>query len=345
MQQALSVLKAKGHKITKEEEQGALIAILLHDIGHGPFSHALENSIIRDINHEDISKIFMYRLNSQFDGMLSIGIDIFRHKYPKNYLSQLVSSQLDMDRLDYMARDSFFTGVSEGIVSTERIIKMLDMSDDKLVVEAKGIYSLEKFIVARRLMYWQVYLHKTVLSAENMLMKILKRAEYLVKKGIDLFATPSLKFFLENNFSDNNILSNPEILEKYSMLDDFDIFTSIKVWTNHEDKILAILSSNLVNRKLFKCKIQPEPFDYFYIEKLKEKIITKYNLKEKDLEYFFYSDTTSNYAYNLKADKINILFSSGKILDIVEASDQLNISVLSQAVTKHFICYPKDVDN
>ncbi len=345
MQQALSVLKAKGHEITKEEEQGALIAILLHDIGHGPFSHTLENSIIRDINHEDISKIFMYRLNSQFDGMLSIGIDIFRHKYPKNYLSQLVSSQLDMDRLDYLARDSFFTGVSEGIVSTERIIKMLDVSDDKLVVEAKGIYSLEKFVVARRLMYWQVYLHKTVLSAENLLMKILKRAEYLTKNGIDLFATPSLKFFLENNFSDNDILSNPEILKRYSMLDDFDIFTSIKVWTNHEDKILATLSSNLVNRRLFKCKIQPEPFDYFYIENLKEKIINKYNLKEKDLEYFFYSDTTSNYAYNLKADKINVLFGSGKILDIVEASDQLNISVLSQAVTKHFICYPKDVDN
>ncbi|MCD4788924.1 MAG: HD domain-containing protein [Bacteroidales bacterium] len=345
MQQALSVLKAKGHKITKEEEQGALIAILLHDIGHGPFSHTLENSIIKGINHEDISKIFMYRLNSQFEGMLSIGIDIFRHKYPKNYLSQLVSSQLDMDRLDYLARDSFFTGVSEGIVSTERIIKMLDMSDDKLVVEAKGIYSIEKFVVARRLMYWQVYLHKTVLSAENLLMKILKRAEYLTKKGTNLFATPPLKFFLENNFSDNNILSNPEILKKYSMLDDFDIFTSIKVWINHEDKILSTLSSNLVNRKLFKCKIQPEPFDYFYIEKLKEKIINKYNLKEKDLEYFFYSDTTSNYAYNLKADKINILFSSGKILDIVEASDQLNISVLSQAVTKHFICYPKDVDN
>ena len=345
MQQALSVLKAKGHKITKEEEQGALIAILLHDIGHGPFSHTLENSIIKGINHEDISKIFMYRLNSQFEGMLSIGIDIFRHKYPKNYLSQLVSSQLDMDRLDYLARDSFFTGVSEGIVSTESIIKMLDMSDDKLVVEAKGIYSIEKFVVARRLMYWQVYLHKTVLSAENLLMKILKRAEYLTKKGTNLFATLPLKFFLENNFSDNDILSNPEILKKYSMLDDFDIFTSIKVWINHEDKILATLSSNLVNRKLFKCKIQPEPFDYFYIEKLKEKIINKYNLKEKDLEYFFYSDTTSNYAYNLKADKINILFSSGKILDIVEASDQLNISVLSQAVTKHFICYPKDVDN
>lgn len=345
MQQSINVLKAKGNFITPEEEEGACIAILLHDIGHGPFSHALEHSIIKNINHEAISEILMQQLNEQFDGKLSLAIKIFNKSYHKNFLSQLVSSQLDMDRLDYLKRDSFFTGVSEGVIGTERLIKMLDVADDELVVEAKGIYSLEKFIVARRIMYWQVYLHKTVLAAENMLMHILERAAYLAKNRIQLFATPALLYFLRSDFNESDILENKEILTNYTLLDDFDIFTAIKVWCKHEDKILSTLSQNMVTRNLFRCEIQLEPFDYFYIEEIREKITTKYELGENELKYFFYTDTTSNYAYNLDSDKINIQLKKGKILDVVEASDQLDISILSNIVTKHYICYPKDVDN
>lgn len=343
MQEALTTLKAKGHKISHEEEEAALIAILLHDIGHGPFSHALENSIVQKTNHEEISSIFMVRLNDEFGNNLKMGIDIFNHKYKKSFLSQLVSSQLDMDRLDYLKRDSFFTGVSEGVIGTERIIKMLDVEGDNLVVEAKGIYSLEKFIVARRIMYWQVYLHKTVLSAENMLTKILKRARFLALNGTDLFSTPALRFFLNYN-SNSDFNADPESISQFSQLDDFDIFTSIKVWKTHNDKILSTLCRNLSERRLFKCQIQAEPFEYFFIEEIKSQIIDKYNLREDELEYFFYSDTTSNYAYNLDSDKILIRTKPGKIIDLAEASDQMDASVHSKAIIKHFICYPKDVD-
>jgi HD superfamily phosphohydrolase len=345
MQQAIAVLKAKGNTITPEEEEAACIAILLHDIGHGPFSHALENSIIRNMNHEAISGILMQQLNDYFENKLSLAIEIFKKNYQKKFLSQLVSSQLDMDRLDYLKRDSFFTGVSEGVIGTDRLIKMLDVADDELVVEAKGIYSLEKFIVARRIMYWQVYLHKTVLAAENMLMKILERAQFVAKNGMQIFATPALLYFLKSDFSKTDIHINPDVLKNYTLLDDFDIFTAIKVWCNHEDKILSVLSRNMVNRNLFRCRIQMEPFDYFYIEEIREKIVSKYDLEPNELAYFFYTDTTSNYAYNLDSEKINIQLKKGKILDIVQASDQLDISILSNVVTKHYICYPKDVDN
>ncbi|MCD4730483.1 MAG: HD domain-containing protein [Bacteroidales bacterium] len=345
MQQAINVLKVKENNITPEEEEAACIAILLHDIGHGPFSHALENSIVRNINHEEISEILMQQLNEYFNGKLSLAIEIFNKSYHKNFLSQLVSSQLDMDRLDYLKRDSFFTGVSEGVIGTERLIKMLDVADDELVVEAKGIYSLEKFIVSRRIMYWQVYLHKTVLAAENMLMRILERAQFVAKNGMQIFATPALLYFLKSDFSKTDIHTNPEVLKNYTLLDDFDIFTAIKVWCNHEDKILSVLSRNLVNRNLFRCRIQLEPFEYFYIEEIREKIVSKYGIQPIELAYFFYADTTSNYAYNLDSEKINIQIRKGKILDIIQASDQLDISILSNVVTKHYICYPKDVDN
>jgi HD superfamily phosphohydrolase len=299
--------------------------------------------MVQGINHEEISAILMRQLNEEFDNKLQAGIDIFNHNYKKNFLSQLVSSQLDMDRLDYLKRDSFFTGVSEGIIGTERIIKMLDVAGDNLVVEAKGIYSLEKFIVARRIMYWQVYLHKTVLSAENMLIKILKRARFLVLKGTDLFCTPALRFFLNYN-SNGDFRTDPESINQFSQLDDFDIFTSIKVWKFHSDKILSILCHSLAERKLFRCIIQAEPFDYFFVENIKAQIIEKYKINENEMEYFFLSDTTSNYAYNLDSDKILILQKSGKIIDLAEASDQMDTSVLSKPVIKHFICYPKDVD-
>lgn len=345
MQEAIGVLKAKGHKISQEEEQGALIAILLHDIGHGPFSHALEHSIVKNTNHEAISRIFMVKLNELFGYQLTTGIDIFLHKYHKNFLSQLVSGQLDIDRLDYLKRDSFFTGVSEGVIGTERIIKMLDIVDDNLVVEAKGIYSLEKFIVARRIMYWQVYLHKTVLSAESMLIKALDRANYLAKAGNDLFATEPLSFFLSQDFTFKDFIAKEEIIENFSRLDDFDIFTSIKSWTNHPDKILSTLCRSLVERHLFRCEIQREPFDYFYLEDIKSKIIKNYNIEENEVSYFFIDDTTSNYAYKTESENINIKTKSGKVSDIIEISDQLDIPILSKAVTKHFICYPKDVNN
>jgi HD superfamily phosphohydrolase len=250
-----------------------------------------------------------------------------------------------MDRLDYLKRDSFFTGVSEGVIGTERIIKMLDVADDNLVVDAKGIYSLEKFIVARRIMYWQVYLHKTVLAAENMLMKILRRAQFLAKQGLTVFATPALSYLLTTDYSKSDIKTNPAIIKNFALLDDFDIFTAIKVWCDHEDKILSFLSRSMVNRQLFRCQIQIEPFDYFYIENMRDTIVKKYDLHPDEVVYYFYTDTTSNYAYNLEAEKINVKLEKGKILDIAEVSDHLDISVLSAVVTKHFICYPKDVDN
>jgi HD superfamily phosphohydrolase len=345
MQTAIQSLKSKGIKINKQETKGALIAILLHDIGHGPFSHALEYSLASGINHEFISEVFMQKLNADFDGELSLGIDIFKNDYKKNFLSQLVSSQLDTDRLDYLTRDSFFTGVSEGIIGTQRIIKMLNVADDKLLVEEKGIYSIEKFIVARRIMYWQVYLHKTVLSAETMLIKILERAKCLASNGYELFATPSLHYFLYNKIDKEAIIHNDEAIRQFAMLDDSDIAASIKNWESENDPILSNLSRSLVNRKLFKCEIQKEPFDYFRIEKIKEKIMDQLNLEsESDLSFFFISDTTSNYAYKLDTDKINILTKSGKVKDLIEASDQLNSNNFNKAVTKHFICYPKGIE-
>jgi HD superfamily phosphohydrolase len=345
MQQAINVLKYKGINITTKEEEAACIAILLHDIGHGPFSHALEHSIIKQVQHEDISEILMQQLNDQFEGRLALSIQIFNRQYHKNFLSQLVSSQLDMDRLDYLKRDSFFTGVSEGVIGTDRLIKMLDVADDELVVEEKGIYSLEKFIVARRIMYWQVYLHKTVLAAENLLMKILERAQYLARNNIPVFATPALTTFLKSDVVKADLLPNSLELADYMRLDDFDILTAIKVWCSHEDKILSLLSQSLVNRKLFRCQLQLEPFEYFSIEQIRERIADKFHLKEDELGYFFFTGTTSNYAYNIDSDKIHIKLKNKKILDVTEASDHLDISILSNIVTKHFICYPKDVDN
>lgn len=344
MQQAILVLQSKGHHITRKEEQAALIAILLHDIGHGPFSHALEETIVSNTSHEEISLLIMNALNDKFSGQLEMGIDIFKGEHKKHFLSQLVSSQLDMDRLDYLSRDSFFTGVSEGVIGTERLIKMLELSEGSLVAEAKGIYSIEKFIVSRRIMYWQVYLHKTVISAEYMLINILKRAQLIARNDDQLFATPSLAYFLNNNISKFHFSDDSEAIRNFTLLDDFDIFSAVKVWAEHPDKILSQLCSQLINRQLFRCEIQNEPFDYFYIESIRENVAEFFKLKEEEIKYFVYSDTTSNSAYNLKADKINILYKSGKVEDITEASDQLNISVFSKAVTKHFLCYPKQIN-
>ena len=343
MQQAITVLREKNIEITDDEAQAVSIAILLHDIGHGPYSHTLENSIVSGIGHEYLSRLYMERLNDYFEVKLTKAIEIFDNTYEKKFLHQLISSQLDMDRLDYLRRDSYFTGVSEGVVSSKRIIKMLDVHNDKLVVEAKGIYSIEKFIIARRLMYWQVYLHKTVLSAEYLLMRILLRAKELTENGKKLFASPALEFFLKNKITKNDFATDANTLNNFSKLDDFDIYSSIKVWMNCDDFVLSELSKDLINRRLFRIEIQGEEFDKNYIDLIKAKTKKKLKLKNNEIDYFVISDATSNYAYDPYHGQINILYKNGKTIDIADASDQLNISVLSSPVVKHFLCYPKNI--
>ena len=342
MQNAIKTLKSKGHEITKDEEQAVLIAILLHDIGHGPFSHALEHSIVNGINHEHISMMIMHKLNEEFDGKLSLAIQIFQNKYPKKFLHQLISSQLDVDRLDYLKRDSFYSGVSEGVINSDRIISMFNVSNGELVVDAKAIYSIEKFIIARRLMYWQVYLHKAVLSAEFSLVEVLKRAKTLVQEGTDLFSTSALMEFLKNDYCLDDFNTNPEILELFCQLDDFDILTSIKEWTRHSDKVLSVLSQKIIQRKLLKIELQDSEFDTSHIEKIRNKTAKIYELSPKECKHLVFTNKIDNKAYNPKKDKINLLFKDGSIVDIAEAADQLNISVLAQTVTKHFLCYPKE---
>jgi hypothetical protein len=345
MDEAIEVLRSKGHEITPEESLAVNAAILLHDIGHGPFSHALENCIVYGLSHESISNLFMDRLNKEFNGKLQLAIDIFKNRYHKKFLHQLVSSQLDVDRLDYLKRDSFFTGVSEGVISTERIIKMMDVANDELVIEAKGIYSIEKFIIARRLMYWQVYLHKTVLAAEYLLIKILQRAKRLAEKGHELFATPALKEFLYNQYSRKDFEAEPHLLDIFSRLDDFDIYASAKVWCDDKDPVLSMLCRNMVDRHLFHIELQNEAFEETFIEKMRNQTIQNLNISREDCEYFVFTDKVENNAYNPQSVKINILFKDGSIKDITDASDQLNISVLSRTVTKYFLCYPKELKN
>lgn len=343
MTEALQILKSKDVKITDEECSATIAAILLHDIGHGPFSHALEHTIVKGIHHEDISTMLMDELNKAFKGKLSLAIRIFEDKYPKKFLHQLVSSQLDMDRLDYLNRDSFFTGVSEGVVSSDRIIKMLNVKDGQLVVDAKGIYSVESFLIARRLMYWQVYLHKTVLSAEKLLVNILKRAKELSLNGETLFATPALSLFLKNNFNKKDFISQPELLQQFVLLDDYDIMASVKTWMSHKDVVLSTLCKNLIDRNLYKIELQNKNFTAAYKDEIQEKVMKKYKLSKKEAEYFVFSESVNNSAYNSSHFKINILYRDGSLVDVAKASDQLNIKMLSKKVTKYFICYPKGI--
>jgi HD superfamily phosphohydrolase len=340
MRQAIETLRNNGHEITELEAEGVLLAILLHDIGHGPFSHALEHSIVKGMHHEELSLIFMNQLNKEMNGQLDTAIAIFTNKYPKKFLHQLVSSQLDMDRLDYLKRDSFYTGVSEGVVSNQRIIKMLDIVNDELVIEQKGIYSIEKFIVARRLMYWQVYLHKTVISAEFMLVKVLERAKKLAKQGEKLFCSPSLHLFLYQDITKVDF-QKKEIIDAFAQLDDIDILGAIKVWAKNEDKVLALLSSMIIDRHLLKIKLQSEPFEASKIQAKKEEIALQLDISIDDTKYFVFSNWIENNAYNPESDRINILFKDGSVKDICDASDNLNIQALAKPVRKHFICYPK----
>ncbi len=343
MHEALLTLKQKGVAITEDEEQATLCAILLHDIGHGPFSHALEHSIVKGVNHEDISSLLMEALNKEFKGKLTLAIKIFNDEYKKKFLHQLVSSQLDMDRLDYLKRDSFFTGVSEGVISSDRIIKMLDVVNNNLVVEVKGIYSVEKFLIARRLMYWQVYLHKTVLSAETLLVNILKRAKEISAEGKDLFATPTFKKFLQHDFIKKDFESDPKLLNDFASLDDTDISASVKGWTDCDDRILSTLCHNLIERKLFRTELQGTPILTAHKNNMIEKAMKKYKVSRKESSYFVYADSVNNSAYLAGEFNINILMSNGKLMDVAEASDQLNLQKLSQTVTKYYLCYPKEL--
>ena len=335
MGQAIETLRSKGNNITDGEAEAVTLAILLHDIGHGPFSHALENSFLDNVHHEEVSVLFMERLNREMQGKLDLAIKIFNNQYKKKFLHQLVSSQLDMDRLDYLNRDSFFTGVSEGVVGSERIIKMLDVHNDELVIEEKGIYSIEKFIVARRLMYWQVYLHKTVLSAELMLINILTRARELAMKKVKLFCTPALELFLYNRFSRIDFDMDPALLDTFAMLDDNDIMTSVKVWTGSGDIILKKLCSDFLDRRLFRVKVEKSPFPKDLIAQYRQQAVKRFHISEKESGYFVVTNTISNNAYNPKSDKINLLFKNGNVRDIAEASDNLNISALARPVKKY----------
>lgn len=342
MQGAVDAIREKGNDITEEEEIGVLIAILLHDIGHGPFSHALEHSIVNEISHEDISIILMDKLNDEFDGQLTLAIEIFKNTYHKKFLHQLVSSQLDMDRLDYLKRDSFYSGVSEGVVSSDRIINMLNVHNDELVVEQKGIYSIEKFIVARRLMYWQVYLHKTVLAAESTLVEVLKRAKVLAHQGVELFASPAFKMFLYEDYYKKDFL-NDEVLSAFTKLDDVDILTSIKVWCSHEDTTLAMLSKSLINRKLPKVIIGKDLFDKDDVKAKKEAVAKSYNIPLEETNHFVFANSIKNNAYNAAEDSIKIMFKNGDVKDITDASDNFNMQALTVPVTKYYLCFPKSI--
>jgi HD superfamily phosphohydrolase len=341
MMKAIETLRRKGHDITAEEETGALIAILLHDIGHGPFSHTLEHDIVRNINHEQLSSLFMVRLSEEFNGALDLAIRIFEDRYDKYFLHQLVSSQLDMDRMDYLNRDSFYTGVSEGVIGSDRIIAMLNVKNNQLVVEEKGVYSIEKFIVARRLMYWQVYMHKTVVSSEVMLTQILKRAKELIQRGFTLFASPSFDLFLRNNFELEDFKNDPTLLNAFANIDDSDILGAVKVWQDCEDNVLSTLSKQLINRDLFKIEIKKGTFSDERLHKERIKVQHHLGISLAEAKYFVQTDVLRNNAYNEEKENINLLQKNGEIVDVSMAADNLNIHALSSPVEKYFICYPR----
>ncbi len=342
MQKTLDTLRSKGVMIFDAEYEAALIAILLHDVGHGPFSHTLEFSLFKNVRHEQISLWIFDRLNKEFGGQLELAKQIFTGQYHRQFFHQLVSSQLDVDRLDYLKRDSFFTGVYEGTIGAERIIKMLHVHNDELVVEEKGIYSIENFVSARRLMYWQVYLHKTSVAAEAMLISLIKRAKKLTQMGKNIPATPALTIFLERDITFQEFEDDPDLLSIFTMMDDTDIWGSIKMWQSHEDPILSKLSIDLLNRKLFTIKLANEKFDGSTIEEIQRAIINKgYNLSES--KYLIQKDSISNAAYIPKGGSINILMKTGEIIDVAQASDLPNIKVMSKIVKKHYLCFPRNL--
>ena len=343
MRRAVHLLRGKGYEITDEELEAASLAILLHDSGHGPFSHTLENSIVQGVSHEELSLMVMQKFNEIHDGRLDKAIEIFKGKYTKGFLGKLISSQLDVDRIDYLKRDSFFSGVAEGSVNAERLLEMVEVVGNELAIEAKGIYSVESFLVARRIMYWQVYMHKTVLSAEYMLRNILKRAKMLSQER-DLPCTKALSFFLKNQKPFETYPDRDFVLDQFCQLDDFDVMAALKMWRDNEDRVLSELCRRLTDRHLFKIEMRNEAFDPNYIESIRKKIAKYYGWSLEEADYALLQGVSSNHAYHPKKSAINILYKDGTLKDISEASDQLNISVLSQPVVKHFICYPKELE-
>jgi uncharacterized protein len=340
MQQAIEVLRSKGTAVTPAEAEGACIAILLHDIGHGPFSHTLEHTLIQ-VHHEELSLLFMQRLNQEFAGQLDLAINIFKGTYPKRFLHQLVSGQLDMDRMDYLNRDSFFTGVHEGVIGYDRIIKMLAVRDDELVVEEKGIYSIEKFLIARRLMYWQVYLHKTVLAAEQMLIAALRRAKALARQGAVLPASSALAFFLQQAPGPEDFArQGDQLLARFAALDDYDIIAALKEWMHHDDPVLAFLARSIINRRLFRLEFSPRPFDVGYRQQIRERILQWSGLPPEALDYLFITGKESNAAYRTSKDEIKILHKSGQVLPMSQSTDY---DLQAREVTKYFLCYPKPI--
>lgn len=341
MRLALQELRDKGVEITPEEDVAARAAILLHDIGHGPFSHTLENTLAEGVIHEDISELIMEKMNRELGGRLDLAIRIFQGQYPKMFLHQLVSSQLDVDRMDYLNRDSFYTGVYEGVIGYDRIIKMLTVHEGQLMVEEKGIHSIEKFIIARRLMYWQVYLHKTVLSAENMLVKILARAKSLSLAGEKLFSSPALAFFMQQKINRAIFVSGPEYLEQFCRLDDFDIMAAIKVWGDHPDKVLGTLCRWIVDRRLFKIKLSTSRFSDGELAQYQREASRALGLNEEETAYFVFSGMAANRTYNITDEKINILFKTGEVKDISSVENALISSTVSIPIKKFYICCPK----
>jgi len=341
MQKAVETLRFKGISISKEEENALYIAILLHDIGHGPFSHAMESSIVEDVHHEAISLLFMNQLNVEFGGQLSLAIQVFNGDYHRKFMLQLISSQLDMDRMDYLKRDSFYSGVAEGNVNSERLIQMMNVVDDVLVIEEKGIYSVEKFLMSRRLMYWQAYLHKTSLVAELILTKILKRAKELTEKGVILPCSESLMYFMQHKITMETFDS--ETLDLFSQLDDFDIISALKAWQKKDDFILSSLSKMIINRDLLKIKLSEEKVSTEDLHHLKEKFASENNITLAEANYFIFKGKIKNQAYSKVAEPIRILKKDKTIEDVVEASDQLNLKSLSKFVTKYYLCFPKQL--
>ncbi|WP_400262222.1 HD domain-containing protein [Sphingobacterium sp. SG20118] len=343
MSLAIVTLKAKGVAISEEEEEAALAAILLHDIGHGPFSHSLEHTIINGVSHELLSSLLMDRINKDFEGKLDLAIIMFNNKYQRNFFHQLVSSQLDTDRMDYLCRDSFFTGVSEGVISFDRIIAMLFVVDDELVVEQKGIYSVEKFLIARRLMYWQVYLHKTVVGAEQLLIKILQRAKQLSNSGVSMFATPAFSWFLTQKIDKSNFLADESHLDWFTRLDDTDIMSAIKTWVQHEDKILRVMCQKLMSRELYRTVMSNEPFSEELMAEVYRRVKSHFHASDDELQYYVFTQAIHNSAYDIHQDTIKILMKTGEISDIAEASDLSNLEALAKKVQKFTLCYPKEL--
>ena len=341
MSEAILSLQQKGNFIFDSEAEAVEAAILMHDIGHGPLSHVLENTLINGITHEEISLLMMEQINEEMNGELNLAMKIFKDEYPKHFLHQLISSQLDMDRLDYLRRDSFFTGVNEGNIGSARIIKMLDVVDDKLVVDSKGIYSIENYLTSRRLMYWSVYLHKTAVAFEKVLINLLTRAKQLAQQGKDIFAPPQLRFFLYNNVESKDFTLGSEALRNYELLDDNDLWSSIKVWTQNDDKILSILAGDMINRNIFKVEIHENHIDKETISALQNKLAKEAGVSIEEAQYLFSVSRIQKDMYDVNDDQISILYKDGTIKDITDASDLLNVSLLSKKIRKYYLCYQR----